>query len=429
MTTFVLFGGCSAVTNFLPKIRRNEDKSAFLSAYLVVSAVAVGVFVVLINVFPGCTKVLIHKPLDTWVIPLFSLLTPVIVASQMVTFSLAGLMEFRLSSLLSQLQVVLICALATCGFFLFREWLTHHAMSMLAATVCVANAGVIGIGLWRVIPSVSGLSARLYLPEGFWRFSGFVHLNTISTFAYQRVDQLFVLAVLGTRELGAYFILWQCAQLVSFVPQRIGQVMLASFSHLVAVGDHDNLRRAYHKICRLTVILSTPLALLLILFSRPVAALFGEWYAQRHLYLLLLAAAIQIGVVGSVSSMLIMSKERTGLFLANSVVLIGLQLSITLTLLNKLGVYAVIVGRAVGIVSGQIGLFLIIRYRLKNVHLSPPVEYWGSLAVVLIAAITAWLLNPITLALAGEIFAALLCVFLILIRFQAKEIAVLFSRA
>ncbi len=53
LSTFVLFGGSSVVTNFLPKILRREDKSAFLLTYALISVACVMFFVLLINIFPS----------------------------------------------------------------------------------------------------------------------------------------------------------------------------------------------------------------------------------------------------------------------------------------------------------------------------------------------------------------------------------------
>ena len=345
VVTFAIYGGSSVVTNFLPKIEREEDKSAFLLTYNFLSLITVLTFVALINWFPSIVSFLIRKPVDKETLVLFSFLSPMVVLSQLIIFSLAGLMEFRLSSVLSQLQLFFVCTLATLAYFFFSQFLQQHVVIILISTVCVANLVVFVIGSIGVKRALKRFKARLYLPTGFWRFSGFIHLNTVSTFTYQSIDQIFVLAALGIKELGAYFILLQCAQLITFVPQRIGQVMLASFSHLVGSESHNDLRRAYVKLCRIILIMSTPLALFIVLFSQPIAGIFGDWYADRYIYLVMLALIAQLGSLGSINSMLIMAKERTGLFLVNSIVLISFQLGITLLLLDYIGIYAVIAGR------------------------------------------------------------------------------------
>ena len=426
--TFVLFGGSTVVTNYLPKIKRQEDKSAFLLAYALLSVAAVIVFVALMNLFPSMVSFLIRKPVSLPILRVLSLLAPTIVFSQMVVFSLAGLLEFKLSSLLSQIQIVLMCTLGTALFFFHSEDVASHATILFATAIGLAHFVVIVIGIRRVLASLPGFTSRLYLPAGFWRFSFFIHLNTISTFAYGSIDQLFVLSALGTKELGAYFILLQCAQLITFVPKRISQVMLASFSHLVGSGNHAELLSAYTKLCRMILIFSTPLTLLMILFSHPIARLFGEWYAERHFYLLFLAGAIHIGSLGNVNSMLIMAKESTGIFLANSIILISLQLAATLLLLDHLGVFAVIAGKAIGIVSGQVGLFSIVRWKLDQIRQPPPFEYWIALLVTTIATAISVYLNPLTLIWAAFAFLILSASFLLLIRFRWQEILTLFNR-
>ncbi len=428
VVTFALFGGSSVVTNFLPKIKRDEDKSAFLVTYVLISVVAVTVFVVLMNLFPGMASFLIRKQIDPGTLQALSFLAPIIVLAQMAVFSLAGLMEFRFSSVLNQLQLFFICILATSAFFMFPELIQDRSAFIFTLAVAAANLTVLVIGSTKVIKSVSMFSIRLFLPLGFWRFAGFVHLNTISTFAYLSIDQLFILTTLGTKELGAYFVLSQCAQLITFIPQRVGQVMLASFSYLVANEEKVELGKAYVKLCRVILNISTPLALMMVLFSHPVARIFGDWYAERHFYLLFLAAAVHIGALGSVNGMLIMAKERTGLFLANSLTLISMQLAVTYVLLDVYGVYAVIAGKAVGIVIGQIGLFSIVRLALDDIRLSPPREYWIAMIIVLIAAALSFLGEPLTPILAVIFFILLLLIFLFLIRFKVQEVLTLFTK-
>lgn len=422
VVTFVLFGGPSVVTNFLPKIERKEDKFAFILAYGLISITLSGAFIATINTFPSLVTALIQKPVDEATLRLLSLIAPVVVLAQMAIYSLAGLMEFRMSSLLGQVQLFAICVFATLAALFFSQGMVAHSILILAAVAGAANLFVVAAGGWNLLRHLPRSGLRCYLPPNFWRFSSFVHCNSIATFAYQSIDQLLILGALGTSELGTYFILLQCAQLITFVPQRIGQVMLASFSHLVAGGDRDELCRAYSKLCRAILIMSTPITLFLILFSYPIASIFGDWCGERHLYLLALATAIHAGALGSVNSMLIMAKERTGLFLANSLLLIAVQLAVTLWLLNRWGAYAVIAGKAAAIVSGQTGLFSIVRWRLDTVRLSPPAEFWVGMAVVLACALLATMRAPLTLPVAALVFLLSSFLFLATIGFRPSEI-------
>lgn len=428
IATFFVFGGSSVVTNFFPKIEKTSDKAAFLTAYGIISIVLAIVCVALNYMFPGLFSALTGKSLDGVALRALSLLIPIVVLAQICVFCLAGLMEFRLVSLLNQVQLVSICVFSTTAWYFFPDFLQAHSIAILALIAGGANVFVFLIAGKVILKSVGRLTTKLYLPPNFWRFSIFIHLNTILTFAYRSIDQLVVLSTIGIAELGAYFVLAQCAQLITFVPQKIGQVMLASFSHFVASEDQKQLSGAYYKLCRLILILSTPIALFLILLSHPVASIFGQWSAERHLYLLALAFAAQIGALGSINSMLVLANEKTGYFAVNSIVLIGVQLAVTLSLLERWGVYAVIVGRIVSVISGQIGLFWIVRWRLNNIQLAPAREYWVAVLVVLIAATIATVFQPMQPLFAATGVAIGYILFLVLIRFRLGEATSLIFR-
>lgn len=422
VVTFVLFGGINVMTNFLPKIVDTEDKSAFVVNYGAISIAVAIVFSVAMNIFPGPLALVLNRPVDTVTLRVLSALVPLLVVSQLAIYSLAGLMEFRLTSLLLQVQLLLVCAVASFGWLLFPNFFQTHSIALLASVVGAASIIIIVIGVWRLRATLPPVVFRRYLPRNFWRFSSFIHLNSVTTFAYQSIDQLAVLAAMGTAELGAYYISLQCAQLINFVPQRIGQVMLASFSRLVAAEEHGQLCGAYTKLCRLIAIMSTVLALLLVCFSYQIASVFGEWAAARHEYLLYLAAASHIGSLGSVNSMLILAKEKTGLFLANNLVLISLQLAVTLLLLEQFGVYAVIAGRALGSISAQLGLFSIIRWRLDDISLAPPREYWYAIVVVIGVTLVVSSRGVVSIPLGAALFVLSSGLFLAFIRFRPQEI-------
>ena len=386
VVTFVLFGGGSAVTNFLPRIERREKKAAFLLGYGAISIGSAAIFMVMLTIWPDVLAWLTRKEIDTITLITFVLLTPVVILSHTAIFFLTGLMQFKLSSLLGMLQVCLVSVVATVGLVFMPGLMAAHSLFVLTSTLGVAHLTIFFFGGRRVLMLIKSLAFKTYFPKGFWRFAAYVHVSTVTFFIYQNIDQLFVLAVLGVKELGVYFVMLQCAQLITLLPQRIGQVMLSSFSHLRAMEEHEVLKHGYVKLCRMILILSTSVALSLAFLSEPISGLFGEFCQAKHKYLISLAVAINIGSLGSVNSMLVMSKERTGYFMVNSFLLIGIQVIVTWILMSWLGTYGAIIGKAAGIVAGQIGLFSIVRWRIRKIGLGPPREYWISQAFMFVAA-------------------------------------------
>lgn len=418
--TFVIFGGPTAVSNYLPKIDSKKDKAGFILSYWCISAITTALFLSVIFIWPGTLEYLMRNPLSGVTMLALASLTPLILFSQIATYSLAGLFAFRSAAVLGQSQLYFVVITATLGYLFAPQFFADHALIFLVCLVGLSHLVITLVGFVKIIRSV-GVSLTPYLPKGFWRYSIFVHANTVSSFAYMNIDQLIILTQLGVRELGAYFTMLQFAQLIRFIPERIGQVLLASFSHLIKQDRHDQLVAGYKKLCRVIIILSTGTAVFLIMFSRPIGSIFGPWLAERHVYLICLAAAFNVGNIGSINSMLILSKERTGIYLASCFSLIATQLIISLTLVANFGVYAVILGKASGLLLAQVNMFVIVRWGLSKVRLSPPLEYWLSQALVLPLALTAWRMDGRHPFISSAIFLAAAVVFLTAIRFHPRE--------
>ena len=429
VTTFVLFGGVTVVTNYLPKLPSSEDKSAFLASYGLISGAIVVAVVGVIAAKQSLLTWALKGEVDQSAVPFLLALLPIVVAASIANYAQAGLMDFRMSALLNAAPTFVTCLVATAGVLLFPEYLARTPFPVLASGFVAAYLVALGVGGWRVIQQLGVFRRRFFLPDGFWRYAGFVHLNTITPFLFNSIDQAFVLAAVGMRELGAYFVMMQMAEFCRFVPNRISQVMLASFSHLVGSGEHDSLKAAYKRLSRLAVVLTTLLVLGVMCLSPWLAELYGDFFGARYRYLIPLAALAAVGSVGAINSMLIMAKERTGIFLVSNLTLVAVQLVVTLFFIADYGVFAVIFGRAAGVVWGQIGNFSIIRWGLPNVHLAPPREYWPSLAVV--GGVAAYLLSaeavPLTHAVALMVGGS--AVFLATIRFRYAELGALLQIA
>ena len=427
MRTFVLFGGTSAVTHFLPRIREPADKANFLLAYAFISfAVAVGLLGVVL-IWPEIFDLITSHPSGTAERAALSFLALIFLAQQLSVYALAGLMKFRLSSLITQYQLFAMLTVLGLGHFFFPEAIRNHTLTIFAFTI--GSASLLGVLLGsRVIVAEVGWPKGGRLPETFWRFATQVHANSICAFVYTNVDQIYILAQLGRDKLGGYFLILQLSMLIQFVPQRIGQVLLASFSNLIAEEEHERLRGIYLRLCRLTILLATTLSLGMIFLSRFTVGIFGDWLVADHHYLVLLAAAANIGCVGSINSMLILSKEQVGVYLANNTAVIVVQVLAMILLIPQFGIEGAIWGRILGTVAGQVGLFWIVRARISEMHLRVPFEYWMSQVFVLgsaVALLRFEIADTLTSLGAGLAVGG---VFLLVIRFKPSELRALLGR-
>lgn len=381
VSTVATPGGAAVMSALLPKVSAVRDKAAFIVSYALLGAVlaiCLASFIVLAPPFQILADVRLKIGGDAaWL----ALLVPCVVAYEMAVFCLSGLMQFRLSALLTQVPLFTVTLVAGAALVV---WQPDAAGATRTAYWALGSAYAVsaGVGVLMIVKSLPAPSSFNYFPDGFWKYTAFVHLNSICTFAFTNIDLIFVGSLLSTRELAAYFALLQCAMLITFVPQKVGQVLLSTFSRLLATAKTDEISIAYRKLCDITLLVSTPLATLLILFSRPIAHVFGDWLAPDHLYLVFLAGAIFIGALGSLNAMLVLAHQWSGPFLANSVILTSIQFVVTWFTVGQLGVYGVIAGKAAGILAGQAGLLAILHLRLRNLTVAPPTSYWSGLGTV-----------------------------------------------
>lgn len=422
ITTFIMFGGSSVVINFLSKIQEKSEKSSFIISYISLSIPTGIVFGTVIEIWPNTVSLISGQNVDPTIIRYLIYLIPVVVLSNIIIYSLSGLMKFRLLAFCLQLQLLFVCIFSTYSFFFYPEVLTNSPLLFLTIVVGLAYLLVILMGGLSVIKTLEKPKKVFFYPKTFWRYALFVQGNTLITFAELSIDKIFILSSLGVEELGAYFILIQCAELIRFIPVRVGQVFLATFSKLIAEGKNSDLENSYNKLTKIIVVMSGMCAITLILFSNPIAQFFGDWAGERYHLLIVLSAIYNIGCITNINCMLIMAKERTGIFLSSNVVMISAQLAITIFLINDYGVYGVIAGKAAGTIIGQIGLFIILAKWLPGIIIRPPNEYWLSQIIVILTAVFVFHFDKMSMVNSFYTLLGLLPIYCLIVRFDPRDL-------
>jgi len=383
ITTFVLYGGAPVLSYYLPKIKDPKQQGSFVMGYFYIVLVMMIIWIYFLFCYPRLLELLFHRKLDDPLTYLLLLITPVVTLSYAANYILTGLLAFRASAIIQRIQLMFIAPLAMVFFFVAPRLLRKHPLAILGFGVFLAN--MIGI-IVGVLISRKELQLRLrpWLPRGFWSYSIYIHMNTILTFAYETVDQLFIAGTCNVSRLGVYFQLLTLAQLVRFLPQEIGRLMVSSFSYLMANNREDVVQLLYQKMCKISIVITTMLVLILMFLSREVAAIFGPAFANHHQDLIWLSAIFNISALGNINSMLILAKQETKYFFLNSIILIGIQVAVSFLLIRNFGVFGIILAKGAGILSAQIGLFAIIYFRLPG-RIKPGRDYWISQILVTMA--------------------------------------------
>lgn len=369
ITTFFVFGGTSVLTNFTPKIESREKRSSFLLSYSTVCILLFIILAVVLLLFPQSIVFLTNGRIGIEQnIYVVALAIPVLIA-QILIYFLQGNLDYKSSSLLSQIPNFLNTLIVVL-LILFQVPINNLKNSdslimFLSVIITTASVFCVVYGIVVLKKHISTSKLSFFVPKGFWVFSTHVHLMTLITFLYQNIDQLFVLKAIGVRELGFYFIIIQLVETVRFIPLKIGQVLLASFSKIVHTGGEKDLVDTYDKVSRIIVIINLSISVVLIVFSYFALNVFnilGSEYRSAFIFLLV---GYNIAAIGNLNTMVLLAKELSRQFFINSILILA-GLILALTFFSSYGFIGVVVAKVISIVIGQIGLFYLIRKHVSS---------------------------------------------------------------
>lgn len=401
INAFILFGGNTIIIKILPEIG-DDKKIPFLRTYVAIALIISIIFIILSALFPRFFKLITQMDLTLTIFNFAILFIPVVVIQQFILYSLNGMMEVGVSVFLEKIIPILNFIVILFLFLLFKDFITknYQILIWLIYTGLFLISAIAGFYFLRKKLKERHYASkmRFFVPKNFWTFSLFVQASALLFFLYDKLDNLFMVNYFSVSELGYYVAALQTAMLVILIPMLLGRVMLPTFSNLLAANDMYLLTRGYQVFVKYNVIISVPIALFLIFFSKQVMGIFGTSYAPRDAPLIILSSCFALTVISQINSSLVILKNRTGLYLLNSIIQISIQLALILLLIKKYEAIGISVARAVGLLFAQTGLCLIV-FKNLNLKLQFPKSYIASIITILTALLICFLFpdrNPLT---------------------------------
>lgn len=375
--TMSVFGGASSLSNYLPKIENKNERSKFIKSFYLLTIVLTLFFVVFLlneNIvdFLSLSEIYENNKRELTLLVFF------LVTSQIGIYCLNGFFYFKLSSFLSNTQVVFVCLFLTLTYFFNvnvekQEFLKQIIYLLIFVYLIIFIISVLKL---RHENKIYFFHKGFYFPEGFLKFSIYIHGNTICTMIYLTADRIILASKFGLSVLAMYYVFSQISEIIRFIPNKIGQVLLASFSKIEGSLSDNELKDSYQEVIENIVFISSLITISIVVFSYQIAGIFNYSSKDEILVLNLLATFTCIGSIGPVNAMLIMSKEKTVDYFFNSLLQISVQLFFTLMTIESLGIMSVVIGKCLGIVSAQLGLIYILKYRLNLNFVSLPISYY-----------------------------------------------------
>jgi O-antigen/teichoic acid export membrane protein len=256
------------------------------------------------------------------------------------------------------------------------------------ATTAIATALLVGV-TWRLTPKPARSLQLWSVPfdPKVVSFSlaslgmGFLQFLTAQT------DKIFIGFYLNPRQVGIYAI---AMGLVTFVPsvlQAVNQIFAPTIAELYAAHEHAVLKRLYQTLTKWIWGLTLPLILTILVFARPLMALFGHEFEAgwSSLSIATLGEIVDCGV-GSVGFLLLMSGHEKRL-LRIQAVLVVVIVFLNMALIPHWGIIGAAIGSAVATIATNLwclrevyGSLKLFPYTRSYWRLVPPLS--GSFVVV-----------------------------------------------
>jgi O-antigen/teichoic acid export membrane protein len=274
--------------------------------------VANAVFAVVLLTFGRVLAVrFYHSPVLVRYLPLFAFLMPLAVISGFYGKVLAGYRDIKLRTWIvnfvgSPLNMLAAVLLISTGMGL-RGYITAQILS--STIVCV----LLVIAVRRFTPTAARLFAQPSSspPREVWSFSAAMLGIGFLEFIVSQVDKVALGYFRGAREVGIYSVASAVVVYVPLVLSSINQIFAPTTAELHTRGDLALLKRLFQSLTKWVIALTVPLALVIMIASRPVMRIFGADFEAGWPILIIgtVGQLVNCGV-GPVGYLLLMSGNQ-----------------------------------------------------------------------------------------------------------------------
>jgi O-antigen/teichoic acid export membrane protein len=379
-------------------------------------------FAVVVLIFGRFVAVHFYRsPALVHYLPLFAAMMLFNVLSVFFSKVLAGYRDLRLRTLIvnfigSPLNMLAAVVLISLGMRL-NGYLVGQIVS--SGLVCL----LLLIAVRRLTPVAARFSAQpgANPSREVWSLSAAMLGIGFLEFVMSQVDRVALGYYRGTRELGIYSVATAVVVYVALALTSLNQIFAPTIADLHTRGERALLARLFQSLTKWVMGLTLPLAVVVIIFARPLMRIFGHDFEIGWPILIIGTAGQLVNCgVGSVGYLLLMSGHEKRVIRVQ-VVMAAVMAALSAALVPLWGVVGAAVASAVTNVGMNLGYLLEVRrtlglspYNRGYLRLLPPVLAMTMVSLALKMNSNAfrfdWLAVGVTLLLAYAVFAAVVLI-------------------
>ncbi len=360
----------NGVVRFISIYRGEGDKarikSTLISALalsLVFSIVVAGLLFTLSNFI---SLRIFHEPELIHVLRIFALAIPFYVLMTITSFSARAFRKMGYS-----VGVTSICQPITNISFVGIAFLIGFKLDGAVSGFLISMILSAALGTYflrRVFPELTAKLRPIYETKRLIRFSSPVFLEGFSALLLIQTDKIMLGYFSTISDIGLYSAASRTAMQIPFIMSAL----MASFSPVIAdlynKRKYVALEELFKSTTRWIILLTLPIALILMLFARNIMSLFGVQFMAASLVLIILSFAQVIDAGTGAAKNLLQMSGKQDVDLVNGLTMVGINIGLNLLLIKRYGYIGAALATAASIVLINAARILEVRILL---HMNP----------------------------------------------------------
>ncbi len=301
-----------------------------------------------------------HVDLATSYLRLLALFIPVVAVESVHLAGTRGLGSMRANTTIeqigrpiAQLALVGVAVLGTSSALVGVAWSIAYLPAAVLAVLAYGKARRrVGHLTAEPLPGEAMQDAdRL---SGFWRFTLPRALTNIIQMIIQRFDIVLVGAISGAVAAAIYAAATRFIVIGQLGTNALTLAVQAPLAARLADNDRDGANHLYQTSTAWLILVTWPIYLTLILFARPLLAVFGHGYSTGLTVIIVIASSMLVSTgLGMVDTVLAMA-GHTSWNLGNAILALAVNLGIDLWLIPSHGILGAAIGWAAAIIARNV---------------------------------------------------------------------------
>ncbi|MFL6098631.1 MAG: MATE family efflux transporter [Actinomycetales bacterium] len=231
----------------------------------------------------------------------------------------------------------------------------NHSVLALGWAFCYLPAAVAAVWWWR------RLSRRLPpsghqegLAREFWRFTAPRSLASVAQIAMQRLDIVLVGALSGPVAAAVYTASTRFLVVGQMGNRAISLAVQPRLGQALTMGDRVAAKHYYQVSTAWLMLVTWPLYLMFVVYGEQLLAVFGKGYDAGSHVLLLLALIMLLATACGMVTMVLNMGGKTSWNLYNVLLSMGVQFTIDIILIPRVGIIGAAIGWGAAIATGNL---------------------------------------------------------------------------